>query len=49
VILNALFAHPPTLAAVDVYERGRMIGGYTYASIEACRENLTELMKIHLT
>ena len=27
VILNALFAHPPTLAAVDVYDRGRLIAG----------------------
>ena len=27
VILNALFAYPPILAAVEVYERGRMIGG----------------------
>lgn len=49
VILNALFAHPPTLAAVDVYDRGHLIGGYTYPSIDACRESLTELMKTYLT
>ena len=49
VILNALFAHPPTLAAVDIYDRGRLIGGYTYESIEDCRDNLTELMKTYLT
>jgi hypothetical protein len=49
VILNALFAHPPTLAAVDIYEQGQLIGGYTYPSIEVCRKSLTELMQTHLT
>ncbi|MGB5984552.1 MAG: hypothetical protein WBG37_04540 [Desulfobacterales bacterium] len=48
VILNSLFAHPPTLAAVDVYERGSLIGGYTYPSITACQESLSELLQTYL-
>lgn len=48
VILNALFAYPPTLPAVDVYDHGRLIGGYSYRSIEACRQSLTDLMRTYL-
>ncbi len=48
VILNALFAHPPTLPAVDVYESGRLIAGYTYRRIDECVSSLTALMKTHL-
>ena len=49
VILNALFAHPPSLAAVDVYDRGSLIGGYSYPTITACRESLGELLQTYLT
>ena len=49
VIVNALFAHPPTLAAVDIYDRGQLIGGYTYRTIRECKENLSELLRTYLT
>ena len=49
VILNALFAYPPTLAATDVYDRGQLVAGYTYSSIEECQNGLTELMQTFFT
>lgn len=48
VIVNALFAYPPALAAVDVYEAGCLIAGYTYRSIDECVSSLTALMQTHL-
>jgi hypothetical protein len=48
VILNALFAYPPSLAAVDVYDRGSLIGGYSYPTIAACQESLGELLQTYL-
>ena len=47
-IVNALFAYPPSLAAVDVYECGSLIGGYTYPTIAACRQGLGDLLKTYL-
>lgn len=48
VILNALFAFAPSLPAVDVYDHGQLIGGYTYNRIDDCLEALSELMRTHL-
>jgi len=48
VILNALFAHPPAMAAVDVYETGSLIAGYTYRTNGECASSLTALMRTHL-
>lgn len=48
VILNALFARPPHLAAVDIYDSGQLISGYTYATIRECQENLSDLMQTYL-
>lgn len=48
IIVNALFAHSPTLAAVDIYDKGQLIGGYTYKTIRACQENLGDLMRTYL-
>jgi hypothetical protein len=48
VILNALFARPPTMPAVDVYEAGRLIAGYTYRTIDECVSSLSALMRTHL-
>lgn len=49
VILNALFAYPSTLAATDVYDRGQLVAGYTYSSIEDCQKGLKELMQTYFT
>ena len=48
VIVNALFAHPPFTPAVDVYERGQLIAGYTYYGIEDCIQALSDLLLVHL-
>ena len=48
VIVNALFAHPPFTPAVDVYDRGQLIAGYTYYQIEECIQALSELLPVHL-
>ena len=48
VILNALFAFAPALPAVDVYDRGQLIGGYTYNRVGDCVRALSDLMRIHL-
>ncbi len=48
VIVNALFAHPPFTPAVDVYDRGQLLAGYTYYRIEDCIQALSDLLPIHL-
>jgi hypothetical protein len=48
VIVNALFAHPPFTPAVDVYDRGQLIAGYTYYQIKECIQALSELLPVHL-
>jgi hypothetical protein len=47
VVLNALFAYPPTMPAADVYEQGQLVAGYTYSSIEECQTGLTELLQTY--
>lgn len=49
IIVNTLFAHPPCTPAVDVYESGRMIAGYTYYTIEACMAAISPLLQVHLS
>ncbi len=48
VIVNALFAHPPFTPAVDVYDHGQLMAGYTYYQIEECVPALGDLLKVHL-
>lgn len=48
VIVNALFALAGCTPAVDVYERGHLLAGYQYASIDACRFELGIVLKRHL-
>ncbi|MCK7509803.1 MAG: hypothetical protein MZV70_41090 [Desulfobacterales bacterium] len=42
IVLNTLFAMPPYAAGIDVYEEGRLIAGYSYASVSECRDNLSQ-------
>lgn len=49
VIVNALFAHPPFTPAVDVYDRGQLLAGYTYYDIAACIQALTGVLQVHLS
>ena len=47
-IVNVLFAYPPHTPAIDVYDRGRLIAGYSYAAIPECREEISFVLKTHL-
>lgn len=49
VIVNALFAHPPFTPAVDVYDRGQLIAGYTFYTVEECVQAQTGLIRVHLS
>lgn len=48
IIVNALFAHPPFTAAVDVYDQGQLVAGYQYDAIDACRIELGQILNRHL-
>lgn len=48
-IVNVLFAHPPHTPAVDVYDQGRLIAGYSYASIPECRKEIGIILGRHLS
>ena len=48
VIVNALFAFSPFTPAVDVYDRGRLVAGYQYLTIDECRSGLSEILDRHL-
>jgi hypothetical protein len=48
VIVNALFAHPPCTPAIDVYESGQLIAGYTYYTIEECMAAIGPLLQVYL-
>jgi hypothetical protein len=48
VIVNALFARASCTPAVDVYERGKLVAGYQYPNIDACRFELGTILKRHL-
>ena len=47
-IVNALFAYPPHTPAIDVYENGQLMAGYSYASMAACRGELSAVLQRHL-
>ena len=48
VIVNALFALAACTPAVDVYEKGQLVAGYQFHSIDACRCELGTVLKRHL-
>ena len=48
VIVNALLAKPPFTPAIDVYENGQLLAGYTYDTIEECIGELSKVLRIHL-
>ena len=47
-IVNALFAYPPHTPAIDVYENGQLVAGYSYASMAVCRGELSAVLERHL-
>jgi len=48
-IVNVLFAHAPHTPAIDVYDRGRLIAGYSYAAIPECRAEISAILDRHLS
>lgn len=48
VIVNALFAFPPFTPAIDVYDRGQLMAGYQFATIDECRADLANVIGRHL-
>lgn len=48
IIVNALFARPPHTPAIDVYEDGQLVAGYSYARLDACQEEISAVLGRHL-
>lgn len=48
IIMNAVFALPPFVPAIDVYENGRLLAGYIYHTIEECIQDLARVMRTYL-
>lgn len=48
-IVNALFALPPFTPAIDVYDRGQLLAGYQYQSVDACHAELGTILHRHLS
>lgn len=47
-IVNVLLAHRPCTPAVDVYDRGALLAGYVYDSIEDCLSSVEKIIQTHL-
>jgi hypothetical protein len=48
ILLNTFFALPPYAAGIDVYEEGRLLAGYSYATVSECRDNLARIIYTYL-
>jgi hypothetical protein len=48
VIVNALFAFHPFTPAIDVYDRGQLIAGYQFETVDACISELSSVLDRHL-
>ena len=48
VVINALLAKPPFTPAIDVYDDGQVLAGYTYNTIDQCVGDLTNVLQTHL-
>jgi hypothetical protein len=48
VIVNALFAFHPFTPAIDVYDRGQLIAGYQFETVDACLSELSNVLDRHL-
>ena len=49
VVINALLAKPPFTPAIDVYDDGQLLAGYTYNTSDECVGDLTKVLQIHLS
>ena len=48
IVVNALMAKPPFAPAIDVYDKGQLLAGYMYNTIDECMGDLTRVFQIHL-
>jgi len=48
IIVNVLFAFPPFAPAIDVYERGKLVAGYQFETVDACIAELSTVLDRHL-
>lgn len=48
IILNVLLAHSPYTPAIDVYDRGTLLAGYVYDSIDDCLNSITDVIGTYL-
>jgi hypothetical protein len=48
VIVNVLFAFHPFAPAIDVYERGQLVAGYQFETVDACIAELSTVLDRHL-
>ncbi len=49
VVINTLLAKPPFTPAIDVYDDGQLLAGYTYNTIDECVGDLTNVLQVHLS
>lgn len=47
-LINVLLAHPPHVAAIDVYAQQSLLAGYTYPTITECLEQLQSVVETYL-
>ena len=47
-IINALLAHPPHTPAVDVYDKGALLAGYVFETIDGCLAGMSNIVATHL-
>jgi hypothetical protein len=48
VIVNVLFAFHPFAPAIDVYDRGQLMAGYQFETVDACIAELSTVLGRHL-
>ena len=47
-LVNVLFAFLPFTPAIDVYERGQLVAGYQFETVDACIAELSTVLDRHL-
>jgi hypothetical protein len=47
-LVNVLFAFHPFTPAIDVYERGQLVAGYQFETVDACIAELSTVLDRHL-
>jgi hypothetical protein len=48
LIINTLFANQPFSPGIDVYEHGNLLAGYSFTTLDECRNELTAVIHTYL-